>query len=93
MRTPHGFSVWRDRESEKVICERDTFQCCHCGRHVDVPPRESPSYMCGPCHAPVCGPCHARGNCVPQEKMIEAIERDGKRRAAVDSILRAAGIE
>lgn len=61
--------------------EADTVQCCHCGRHYAVKPGSGKTRgFCMKCMAPTCG-SERCDTCIPQEKMLEEIERNWTRNA------------
>jgi hypothetical protein len=74
MRNPHGNAVIvMPGEMDR---ERDTYQCCHCGKHtrMKAEPLTSRGHYCHMCNAPHCARevCWV---CVPFEKKMEAYER------------------
>lgn len=63
-----------------------TFTCAHCNRIVIVPFKAKPDEMGGLCMLemkPVCPACHKRGDCVPFEKKLAAMEARGRLLAAI----------
>lgn len=100
MRNPGGYAqiispvrsmAYFDRLRCEVIgegtTEVDTFQCCHCSRHMHVKPfapMDEFGSMCRNCMKMVCPWC-ADGPCVPFEKKLEIWE-------ARDRALRSYGV-
>jgi len=77
MRNPHGNAIIiMPGDKDK---ERDTFQCCHCGRHTRMKVTTASlsslnENYCRLCDQPHCG----KGDCfvcIPFEKKMEAYER------------------
>ena len=63
--------------------ERQTMQCKHCGRHWVVEPGSGRSRgWCFNCAGPTCGAERCEKVCEAQEKMIERIERNWRRKQA-----------
>jgi len=68
--------------------ERDTLRCCHCQRHIIVPPGppkpgEELYGVCRQCHSITCPPCAALGTCTPWEKQLERQEARGRMLKAI----------
>lgn len=75
MRNPHGNAVIIDPEMSEQ--ERDTFLCCHCGRHRRIKPgllTDRIGEFCRLCYQFHCDSedCFI---CVPFEKKMKAYER------------------
>jgi len=88
MLRPGGYFVCVDpapRQGQQATVEYDTFSCQHCNRIVRVKPLSPPEDMGGRCMncgeglgGLICKECVAKGNCVPLEKAIEAMEAKGR---------------
>ena len=62
-----------DPESDRIIEQMPTLQCCHCGFTWAYQPGSGRIRgWCMKCHGPVCGPRCAE--CVPKERQLENIE-------------------
>ena len=74
IRRPHGhFSIVHPDSSMAV--DGDTLQCCHCGVHwIPVKGSGIKRGFCRNCMQVTCGRPECN-TCVPQEKMLEIIER------------------
>jgi hypothetical protein len=75
VRKPHGNFSIIDPGSPTLVIEGDTLQCCHCGAHW-VPIRGSGKQrgFCMKCMQVTCGKPECI-ECLPQEKMLELIEK------------------
>jgi len=65
----HGYATWTGGDGKDV--ERDSLQCCHCGKHFWVTPGSGKRRgFCTRCAQVTCGSeiCDA---CVPQEQMLD----------------------
>lgn len=72
-RKPKGYAIWSF--PDKAPIERETLQCCHCGRHwIVVPGSGRKRGFCTKCMQVTCG--HAKCDpCVPVEKQLDMIEK------------------
>lgn len=76
-KTEHGLVTLLDPGSDRPLLEVKTLQCVHCGGHwIPRPGSGMVRGFCTRCNGPICGPGCAE--CVPEEQMLENIE---KRRA------------
>ena len=76
MRSPAGYNVWFDPEGPTT--EMDSFQCCHCNRHMRIKPGMTPSDLGGWCMVegkPICNNPKCNSGCTPFEKKIEWYEK------------------
>lgn len=88
MLRPGGYFICVDPDAPKgapATIERDTFTCQHCNRIVRVEPMCAPEDVGGRCRncgdglgGLICKKCAARGDCVPLEKAIAAMEDRGR---------------
>ena len=63
---------------------RDTLQCRHCGRHWVVEPGSGRSRgWCFNCAGPTCGAERCEKVCEAQEKMVERIEANWRRKQRI----------
>jgi hypothetical protein len=77
-------------EGPDGVLSGETFTCAHCGRLVDLKPKETPAM----CHAewkPVCAACHAVGTCTPFEKKLGQFEKQVRQAEARGISLRSMG--
>lgn len=83
MRNPGGYL--RIEGPDHPLYERDTFTCRHCGKVVEVKPKQAPEDLgglCKVCMGLTCPQCAGQPGCKTYEqKMEEAEERFHSRRS------------
>ncbi len=76
-----GYLVETNRDSGKIVRERDTATCGHCGLPMELPPPPSGHVIvrvaspCRSCMKFVCNVCKQTGLCKTWEKQMEESER------------------
>lgn len=79
--------------SDRILSQQ-TFSCAHCGGIVIVPFRaraQEIGEFCTRCHRPTCRREACVTKCVPQERMIEEIERNARLEESRRQLLAAIG--
>ena len=60
MKRPQGYAFLTDKESGKIVGERDTYTCSHCHKVVHVVPMCDPADLggfCSLCDKLICASC------------------------------------
>ena len=81
MLKPQGYGAWTDRESGKIMRERDTVTCAHCNSVNHVEPFCDPADLggfCTLCAAIICKNCAiamSKGEpCLPFMERLERLD-------------------